>query len=61
LTIESFRLDLLPVWMTEVSIEGRSRIVLINGQNGSVEGDGFTRSDTNRGGLMRWLGDLLNE
>ena len=61
LTIESFRLDLLPVWMTEVSIEGRSRIVLINGQNGSVEGDGFTRSDMNRGGLMRWLGDLLNE
>jgi hypothetical protein len=56
LTIESFRLDLLPVWMTEASFEGRVRIVLISGQNGAVAGDHADRSD---GGLMAWLGELL--
>jgi len=61
LTIESFRLDLLPVWMTEISVEGRGRIVLINGQNGAVQGDGFKRSDTNRSGLMSLLGALFKE
>jgi hypothetical protein len=61
LTIESFRLDLLPVWMTEISVEGRGRIVLLNGQNGAVQGDGFKRSDTNRSGLMSLLGALFKE
>jgi hypothetical protein len=61
LAIESFRLDLLPVWTTEVWLEGRERIVLINGQNGAVQGEGFKRSKkTNRGGLA-WLADLLGE
>jgi hypothetical protein len=59
LTIESFRLDLLPVWMTEVSFDGRIRIVLISGQNGAVAGDGPEHAHRSDGGLMAWLGELL--
>jgi DNA-directed RNA polymerase subunit RPC12/RpoP len=59
LTIESFRLDLLPVWMTEASFEGRIRIVLISGQNEAVAGDGPEHVDRSDGGLTAWLGDLL--
>jgi hypothetical protein len=61
LAIESFRLDLLPVWMIEIPVEGQVRLVLINGQTGAVQGDGFQRSRAGKSGLMRWLGDLLNE
>jgi hypothetical protein len=39
MTVESFRLDLLPVWMTEITLGGRLHLVLINGQNGIVESD----------------------
>lgn len=59
LTIESFRLDLLPVWMAEASFEGRSRIVLISGQNGEVAGDGPEGAPRQDGGLLAWLGELL--
>jgi predicted RNA-binding Zn-ribbon protein involved in translation (DUF1610 family) len=61
LTVESFQLDLLPVWMSEVSIEGARRLVLINGQNGVVQGDGFRRSEGSGGGRVGWLADLVNE
>jgi hypothetical protein len=39
MTVESFRLNLLPVWMTEMPFGGRLHLVLINGQNGIVESD----------------------
>ena len=39
MTVESFRLNLLPVWMTEIPFGGREHLVLINGQNGIVESD----------------------
>jgi DNA-directed RNA polymerase subunit RPC12/RpoP len=61
LTIESFRLNLLPVWMTEVWFEGRSRLVLINGQNGAVQGDVVPAPERNKTGLMDWLADLVKE
>jgi predicted RNA-binding Zn-ribbon protein involved in translation (DUF1610 family) len=61
LTIEEFHLDLMPVWMTEIALEGRRRLVLINGQTGSVHGEGFMRSDKARRGLLEWLADLLGE
>ena len=48
LSIEEFRLDLLPVWMTEIAIEGRRRLVLVNGQTGSVQGEGFKRREKSR-------------
>jgi hypothetical protein len=57
MTIESFRLNLLPVWMTELPFDGRMHLVLINGQNGEVKSDLPEKKQS--GGLMEWLGDLL--
>ncbi|HLA08202.1 MAG TPA: hypothetical protein VJ022_12195 [Anaerolineales bacterium] len=34
--IKSLRLNLLPVWMTELPFRGRDHLVPINGQNGTV-------------------------
>jgi len=60
MTIDSFRLNLLPVWVTETHFSGRQHLVLINGQNGSVASDlPGKRQDAK--GLMSWLGDLLGE
>ena len=39
LVIESFKLNLLPVWMTELPFDGREHLVLINGQSGIVASD----------------------
>jgi hypothetical protein len=63
MTIESFRLNLLPVWVTELPFGGREHLVLINGQNGTVESDlpdKSNRSDKS-GGLMEFLSDLLSD
>jgi hypothetical protein len=67
LSIESFKLILLPVWMTELPFKGRERLVLINGQTGAVEGD-LTgspdrpkKSGASDGGLPGWLSDLLDD
>jgi hypothetical protein len=57
MTIESFRLNLLPVWMTELPFDGREHLVLINGWNGEVKSDLPEKKEA--GGLMEWLGDLL--
>ena len=64
LAVQSFKLVLLPVWMTEFPYAGRQHLILINGQNGRVEGEmphGSGRADQpgKPGGLMEWLGDLL--
>jgi predicted RNA-binding Zn-ribbon protein involved in translation (DUF1610 family) len=61
LSIESFRLELLPVWVTEVWCEGRSGLVLINGQNGTVQGDVVPKQDRAKDGLKDWLEDLIGE
>ncbi len=60
MTVESFRLDLLPAWMTEIWFNGKSHLVLINGQNGTVESDLETPKEKS-GGLMNWLSDLLED
>jgi hypothetical protein len=39
MTVETFRLVLLPVWITEIRFKGESHSVLINGQNGRIVGD----------------------
>ena len=60
MSVESFRLNLLPVWMTELPFGGREHLVLINGMNGAVKSDLPEKSKESRG-LFEWLGDLLEE
>jgi predicted RNA-binding Zn-ribbon protein involved in translation (DUF1610 family) len=60
LTVESFRLDLLPVWVGEIWYEGRRHIVLINGQNGVTQSD-IQKRLARTMGLMDWLGDLIKD
>ena len=60
MTVESFRLNLLPVWVTEIPFDGREHLVLMNGQNGTVKSDLPERSNK-PGGLMEYLADLLND
>jgi len=59
MTIDSFRLNLLPVWMTELWLENRSHLVLISGQNDTVQSDIAIKSD--KPALMEWLGNLLED
>lgn len=58
MTVESFRLDLLPVWMIEIPFDGCVHLVLINGQNGTVASD-IPEKSNKSGGLMEFLSDLL--
>ncbi len=58
MVIESFRLDLLPVWLTTVWFGGRSHLVLVNGQNGTVQSDPLLKPDPSSAGLKKWLADL---
>jgi len=59
MTVESFRLNLLPVWMTEIPFDGREHLLLINGQHGTVASD-IPEKSGKSGGLMEYLADLLD-
>lgn len=66
MVIESFKLNLLPVWMTEIPFDGREHLMLINGQSGAVASDirDKTRGEDEEekpGGLMEFLAGLLGE
>ena len=63
LAIESFKLVLVPVWITEISTNGKELLVLINGQNGVVQGDTpkQEKKSKNKNGLFDWLEDLLDD
>lgn len=61
MTVDSFRLNLLPVWMTELPFGGRQHLILINGQNGAVASDLLEGKKEKSGGLREWLGELLDE
>ena len=62
MAIESFKLVLLPVWMTELPFSGREHLVLINGQNGIVASDlPDNKKQKAGGGLMEFLSDLLED
>jgi hypothetical protein len=65
LVIESFKLNLLPVWMTELPFDGREHLLLINGQNGVVSSDVLDKvqkqEEDEKGGLFGFLADLLND
>ncbi|MBI3170869.1 MAG: hypothetical protein HYZ22_20510 [Chloroflexi bacterium] len=58
--VESFKLALLPVWMTELPFGGREHLVLINGQSGVVQSD-LPSHEEESGGLLNFLADLLND
>jgi hypothetical protein len=60
--VTSFKLNLLPVWMTEIPFGGREHLLLINGQNGIVASDLLAQEDEeDEGGLFGFLADLLGE
>ena len=64
LMIESFKLVLLPVWMTEFPFGGREHLVLINGQSGEVASDiedKTAKVPEKSGGLLDFLSDLLDD
>ncbi len=62
LVIESFKLVLLPVWMTELPFGGREHLVLINGQSGVVSSDlPEKKEESEAGGLFSFLADLLDD
>jgi hypothetical protein len=67
LVVDSFKLNLLPVWMTELPFDGREHLVLINGQNGVVSSDVLDKmqkqenKEEEKGRLMGFLADLLND
>ncbi len=58
--IESFRLNLVPVWMSEVQAGGGTHLVLINGQTGDICGD-LDSKPSHSGNLLSWLSDLIKE
>jgi hypothetical protein len=60
MTVESFRLNLLPIWMTELSFAGRQHLVLINGQNAIVASD-LPEKKKESSALADWLKDLMEE
>ena len=60
MTVDSFRLNLLPVWMIEMPFGGNQHLFLINGQNGTVASD-LSDKKKEAGGLMEWLKDLIEE
>ncbi|HUI89940.1 MAG TPA: hypothetical protein VLX61_14575 [Anaerolineales bacterium] len=59
MTIESFRLNLLPVWMIEIWLENRSHLILISGQNDQVQSDILIKTD--KSNIKGWLGELLKD
>jgi hypothetical protein len=50
----------MPVWMTELSFDGREHLVLINGENGVVASDLPDKKEKKKN-LVDWLGDLLED
>ena len=61
LVVESFKLVLLPVWMTQLPFDGREHLVLINGQSGVVASDLTEQEESRPGGLFNFLADLLED
>jgi hypothetical protein len=59
--VTSFKLNLLPVWLTEIPFDGREHLLLINGQSGVVASDLPEKDDEDGGGLFSFLADLLGE
>lgn len=54
MTVDTYRLILLPVWFTTYRIENETYQVAVNGQNGHVSGQHPVQ------GLSDWISDLFN-
>ena len=61
LAIESFKLVLVPVWITAIPVDGKELLVLINGQNGVVQGDTPAQQKKSKNSLFDWLEELLDD
>jgi hypothetical protein len=65
LLIESFKLNLLPIWMTELPFGGREHLLLINGQSGVVASEILEskpeEEKEEKGGLWDFISDLFDE
>lgn len=58
ITILSFKLILLPLWIGQYQEQGRPAMVVVGGQTGKLLGKRSRRSGLVRG-LQRWISDLL--
>ena len=61
LAITSYKLLLLPLWMTSYPYDGQDHLVLINGQNGEVYGEmpEKVKKANGNGGIMGWLDEIF--
>jgi hypothetical protein len=53
MSVESFKLILVPAWLTSYTVEGKTYKVLVNGQTGAVTGE------TPSLDLLGWVGNML--
>jgi hypothetical protein len=53
MSVESFKLILVPVWLTRYIVEGKTYNVIVNGQTGAVSGE------TPSLDLLGWVGNML--
>ena len=60
MTVESFRLNLLPLWISEIHFDAREYLVLINGQKGTVASD-LPEKKKESNGFMDRLGNLFGD
>lgn len=58
MTIESFKLVLLPVWLTEIEVSGETELLLLNGQTGAVAGPARSARQSS---MLDWLIDILDD
>lgn len=59
--VKSFRLNLMPVWMTEFPFNGKMHLLLINGQNGAVVSDLSPEGESDSEKMPDILSDLLGD
>ncbi len=59
LAIDSYKLLMLPIWMTSYPFDGQDHLVIINGETGVVQGElpKSVRKSKPGGGIMGWLND----
>ncbi|MGE5027247.1 MAG: hypothetical protein ACM3JK_02105 [Betaproteobacteria bacterium] len=53
MSVEMFKLVLVPAWLTSYTVEGKTYNVLVNGQTGAVTGE------TPSLDLLGWVGNIL--